>query len=510
MTKRRRRSKSKKMRFYQSVAFRIFLTIIIPPVILFGVSYRLFEKLERVRIIKTGERSLSQLTARSAELLKFEASVFRDKTLCFSADPEVAALLAVRKSSQANARLDELRQEYGLQSLALIDRQGATRAQSGSSSQLFLTRFPKDLDAALDHQRSLRFAMVNQGVVLQTMLPVEKSNVVLGALVVSQKLALNPGFEHALLICDGIIQSESTNAQFLHPFVSRHGLTKPDAQVVLMDGALLLGAVAIPGVSFEDAVLMVGINQGDSVFALRETLKNGLKLAGMVSFVLVLVGIVLSYQLMRPIYRLIDASKHVVDGDEEIDWPVVTRDEFGTLNGALHLMTDRMREAMRRSDDLREDAEAASRAKVDFLANVSHELRTPLNGIIGMTEILMNSAQEKQKEAIRTIRMSSDQLVTVIGDIFDVSRIGNKDLKLKREDFDLKEMLCDFVSLTNMAAKEKGLTVEFKYKAGTPECVRGDRTRIRQIISNLVSNAIKFTETGGIEIHVHSRPAFEG
>jgi signal transduction histidine kinase/CheY-like chemotaxis protein len=509
MKKSRRRSKAKKMRFYQSVVFRILLTIVIPPILLFGVSYRFFEQAEKARIIRGGQQEVAGLVSRSASLLESERAEFEARSLFFAEDPNVVSLISVDKKRADSERLDELRTEHELLSIVLVDRQGFVCAESGGTAQVVLDRCAADMAAALNHECVTRFVATNQGVVLQAVLPVVKSNVVLGVLFVVEKVELNAGFDRSLLIADGRIQSKSFDAFFMDPFVHRHGLTEANPQAVIMGGALVLGSVPVPGVKFDEAFLLVGVNQHESVFALRRSLTRVLNLAGAVLGVLVLGAGGLSYQMMRPVYCLIGAAKRVIEGEDEARWPPVARDEFGMLNRSLQLMADRMAKATTRCDTLSEEANQAHQAKVDFLSNISHELRTPLNGIIGMTEVLMSGAQEHQKEALRTIRTSSNQLVLVIGDIFDVSSIGSKELKLEEEDFDLKEMLSDFVSLTRMTAKEKGLTVEFKYKQGTPEHVRGDRTRIQQVISNLVNNAIKFTDSGGVKICVHSRTTDE-
>ncbi|MFC1467472.1 response regulator [Verrucomicrobiota bacterium] len=459
----------------------------------------------------SGKVRLRQLKLRATELLELEQDVFEKQALQFAVELDVACFLAEDQQKVGNPQLDLLRAEHNLQAIAIIGLEGQALAFSGLSPQLLLNRFPQDVRSALDGVQSTRFAVSQRGVVLLTVLPVEKSDRVQGALLITQSFLLGTEFEDTLLVYDQGVQSKSAHSEFMQPYVQRGGIGDLNAPMVLMEGALMLETVALPGIPLEQASLMVGVNQREIVAHYRDMLQQWLQIVGGLILLIALVGLFLSRHLMGPVYRLIDAARHVMTDREEVEWPPVTRDEFGILNGVLREMTNRVHDSLKQSEEARAEAERFNRVKTDFLANISHELRTPLNGIIGMTETLSETPlQDEQKECIRIIRMSSDQLVTVIGDIFDASRIESKALQLRREDFDLAEMLADFVSLTRMKAQQKGLTVRYHFKPNTPERVIGDRTRIRQILSNLVNNAIKFTKEGGIEIHVCSHSLHEG
>lgn len=147
-------------------------------------------------------------------------------------------------------------------------------------------------------------------------------------------------------------------------------------------------------------------------------------------------------------------------------------------------------------------AEEASIAKSEFLANMSHEMRTPMNAVIGLAHILSCTSplSDKQKEFIQTLRFSADVLLTLINDLLDISRIEAKKFELEKIPFDFTGMIQEIVSMMSLRAKEKDL--EFTFEA---ECLKdkrflGDPTRIRQILVNLVGNAIKFTDRGGVSI----------
>jgi signal transduction histidine kinase/CheY-like chemotaxis protein len=148
-------------------------------------------------------------------------------------------------------------------------------------------------------------------------------------------------------------------------------------------------------------------------------------------------------------------------------------------------------------------ANAASEAKSDFLATMSHEIRTPLNSIIGFSELLANSQMAgKQASWIEYIQTSSNTLLSLINDILDVSKIGAGKMKLEQIPFCLKKVVAEAVGCFSLKAAEKQLTLTTEIEDNIPESVLGDPIRITQIITNLVNNALKFTDHGRINIHL--------
>jgi signal transduction histidine kinase/DNA-binding response OmpR family regulator len=270
-------------------------------------------------------------------------------------------------------------------------------------------------------------------------------------------------------------------------------------------------------------------------------LREHAEIAAAVMLCSIVASLVLSYCLQRsisaPIMALARTAKRITTrGDYSIRMACRSADELGKLYASFNQMLDTIQTSaaeLQRAHDLLEErvrqrtaqlqeeitkkeqvqadlvnakdaAEAANRAKSQFLANMSHEIRTPLNGILGFTKLLLQGADNGdpavRKEFLETIRTSSEHQLYLINDILDLSKLESEQMEVECIPCSAHQIIAQAISILRARAQEKGLKLEVTWAGPIPETIRSDPARLRQLLMNLVGNAIKFTETGGAQV----------
>jgi signal transduction histidine kinase/DNA-binding response OmpR family regulator len=218
---------------------------------------------------------------------------------------------------------------------------------------------------------------------------------------------------------------------------------------------------------------------------------------------LTLLGLLLAHRLLGRVAVLDEGVRRIAEGALDTRVDIRSGDEIEALGEQFNRMAESLSAHRQALDKSTRDAEASARAKAEFLATMSHEIRTPLTGVIGMSDLLLGTRlTSEQREFVETLNTSAEALLSLINDILDFSKFESGNIELDEVAFDLQALAEDVIQILGSRAREKHLDLLLRYDQGLPRFFVGDPGRIRQILLNLVGNALKFTELGHVLLAV--------
>lgn len=342
-----------------------------------------------------------------------------------------------------------------------------------------------------------------------------------------------PGVRYAMILTPrGKVLAHTENSRvgmYVADKISRSLLETPPKMRILHSDPDLIDLAAPIISNNRDLIGWARIGVGQEVIAksIMGVVRNAVFLTLLAIFASSLLAFFIGNRLTSGLNKLLAIADQIREGRRDMRMEVSSVNEVARLGAGLNEMLDAMKqteEELRRHRDHLEElvqertselilakdkAEVASKAKSIFLANMSHELRTPLNAVLGFSSLLHNdpALSEEQREKLAIINRSGEHLLALIDDILDMAKVEAGRIVVESAPFDLGEMMRDITDLMRQRAEEKELLLNFDPSSSFPRFVQTDAAKLRQVLINLVGNAIKYTERGGVTVRVGANPA---